>query len=169
MKKSKIVSTCGMMSALAVVIMIIGAVLGVGVYISPMIAGLMLVPVGNAYGKKYHVLMWLCVSVICFMLVTDIEQNLIFFFTFGLYPIIRPLFQKLPEKVGFIAKLVFFTVAFGLIELAVILYLIPQAADPGMMIILIVVSDLCFMIYDKVIPFADAIIDKYLGKIIRKL
>ncbi len=169
MKKSKVVSTCGMMSALAVVIMFIGAITGLGVYIAPMIAGFIIVPVGNAYGKKYHIMLWLCISIICFMLITDIEQNLIFFTTFGLYPIIRPFFQKLPEKIGFIAKLIFFTIVFGLVELLVIWVLVPQAADSIMMILLIITSDICFMLYDRLIPYADAVIEKYLGKIIKRL
>jgi len=169
MRKSKVVSTCGVMSALAVVIMFIGAITGLGVYIAPMIAGFIIVPVGNAYGKKYHIMLWLCISIICFMLITDIEQNLIFFTTFGLYPIIRPYFQKLPQKAQLIAKLAFFTIVFGLVELLVIWVLVPQAADSIMMILLIITSDVCFMLYDRLIPFADAIIDKYLGKIIKRL
>ena len=54
-------------------------------------------------------------------------------------------------------------------ELLVIWVLVPQAADSIMMILLIVMSDVCFMLYDRLIPYADAIIEKYLGKIIKKL
>ena len=40
MKKTKAIALGGIMSAMCVVIMLLGAVIGVGVYVAPMIAGI---------------------------------------------------------------------------------------------------------------------------------
>jgi hypothetical protein len=78
MKQSKIIADCGMMTAVSVVIMILGSILGLGMYASPMIVGLCLIPIGNKYGKKYHILSWVAVSILCFILIANVEQNLMF-------------------------------------------------------------------------------------------
>ena len=40
MRKSNVIASCGMMAALSVVLMILGAALGLGLYLSPMLGGL---------------------------------------------------------------------------------------------------------------------------------
>ena len=85
MKQAKRIAECGMMTALSIVVMVVGAVLGIGLYASPMIAGLLLIPLGRKYGVRYHLALWLAVSLLCFLLVPEIEQNLVYFSFFGSY------------------------------------------------------------------------------------
>ena len=75
MRKSNVIAHCGMMAALSIVVMILGAALGLGLYISPMIAGLCLVPIGQKFGEKYQWMLWAVVSLLCFILVPEIEQT----------------------------------------------------------------------------------------------
>ena len=159
---------CGMMAALSVVVMALGAALGLGMYVSPMIAGICLIPVGNAYGKKYQTMLWIAVSILCFILVPNIEENLMYLCLFGCYPIIRPYFQKLPNGIRFVAKLAFFTVVFAGLELLIMSVLVPETMGVGMMIALIVLGDVTFMMYDFVLPRAELLLSKRLGNFIKR-
>ncbi|MBQ9166597.1 MAG: hypothetical protein IJX71_06730, partial [Oscillospiraceae bacterium] len=92
MKETRKLALGGMMAALSIVILMVGASIGIGTYAAPMLAAPLLSPVGRAMGKKYHVLLWIAVSLLSFLLVADVEQNLMYLCLFGLYPIIRPWF-----------------------------------------------------------------------------
>ena len=74
--ETKRIALCGVMAALSVVILLLGAVLGLGIYLAPVVAGLILVPVGRSYGAKSQIMLWLAVSVLAFLLVPDIEEKL---------------------------------------------------------------------------------------------
>ncbi len=167
MRQSKMIAMCGMMAALSVVVMALGAAVGLGMYVSPMLAGVCLIPVGNAYGKKYQTILWVAVSVLCFILVPNIEENLMYLCLFGCYPIIRPYFQKLPNAVRFMAKLLFFTIVFAALEVLIMRVLVPETIGVWMMAALIVLGDITFMMYDYVLPRAELLLSKRLGKYIK--
>ena len=95
MRQSKTIASCGMAAALSVVVMIIGGILGLGMYASPMIAGFLLPPIGKKFGAKYEWTLWGAVSLLCFILVPNAEQNLMYLCFFGLYPLLYPHFEKL--------------------------------------------------------------------------
>lgn len=168
MKQSKRIAMCGMMAALSVVLMALGAALGLGMYVSPLLAGLCLIPIGNAYGKKYQVILWLAVSALSLILVPNIEENLMYLCLFGCYPIIRPHFQKLPKVLRFITKLLFFTVVFTALQLLIVLVLVPEAMGFWMMVTLIVLADVTLMVYDFVLPRIEWILQKRLGRHMKK-
>lgn len=165
MKQSKTIAMCGVMAALSVIVMLLGAALGLGMYLSPMIAGICLIPVGGKYGKKYHVILWLAVSLLSFMLVPNMEENLMFLCLFGCYPIIRPYFQKLPSILKTAVKLLYFNVVFIGLEVLILTVLVPETIGTIMMIILIVLGNLTFVCYDFVLPHMERLLAKYLGKI----
>ena len=52
MKQTRALALCGVTAALAVAVMAAGGVLGIGTYISPLIAGMCLLPVGSLLGEK---------------------------------------------------------------------------------------------------------------------
>lgn len=168
MKQSKRMAMCGMMAALSVVLMVIGGALGLGMYVSPLLAGLCLIPIGNAYGRKYQIILWLAVSVLSLILVPNIEESLMYLCLFGCYPILRPQFQKLPKALRFIAKLLFFTIVFTALQLLIVLVLVPEATDFWMMVTLIVLADVTLMLYDFVLPRIEWIVQKKFGKQIKE-
>lgn len=162
--KTKTIAMCGMMAALAVVVMVLGAALGLGIYLSPMVAGLCLVVVGSAYGRKYHAALWLVVSALSFMLVPDVEENLMFFCLFGCYPMVRPAFEKLPRLLRFVVKVVYFAVVFGALELLVVLVLVPEPMGAVLWVVLEVLAVVTCMVYDFVLPRAEFLLQKRIGK-----
>ena len=161
MKQSKIIATCGMMTAFAVVIMVSGALLGIGMYASPMIAGLSLVPIGEKFGKKYHASVWIAVSLLSFMLIPEIEQNLMFLCVFGSYPILYSYFQRINPKIRIAAKLLYFNVVIVTLEYVIMTLLVPEVFDFGWLIVLLVGANFVFICYDKIIPNTGKIMKKF--------
>lgn len=167
MKESRRIACCGMMSALSVVLMLVGSVLGVGMYASPILAGLCLLPIGREYGRKYQIIMWLSVSVLCFMLVQGVEQNLMYFAVFGIYPVIRPAFERLGKPAHMIAKLGFFNAVVVAVEALVMMVLVPEALGAPMLIALLLMGNLVFVLYDFMTPRFEFLLSRYLKRILK--
>lgn len=117
---------CAMMAALSVVLMVLGAVLELGMYACPLFAGLCFIPVGQKYGRKFHWTLYAAASILCFLLVPNMEENLMFAGLFGWYPIVRPGLQRLPKVLGWVCKLLIFNGAVTAIEWLVVTVLAPE-------------------------------------------
>lgn len=167
MNQTRKIALCGMMSALSVVIMAIGAVLGIGIYAAPMLAGLLLLPLGITLGRKEQLLVWISASLLCLMLIGDWEQNLMYLCLFGPYPILYPLFQKLPKGLRLMAKLAFFNLVTIAAEALVLLVLVPEPLNAGMILALLAVGNLTFLLYDRLIPLYALILHKHLNRIFK--
>ena len=164
MRKSNMIAHCGMMAALSIVVMILGAALGLGLYISPMIGGLCLVPIGQKFGEKYQWMLWAVVSLLCFILVPEIEQNLMYLTLFGLYPILQPRFEQLPRGLKWPCKLLYFNLVVVAVEALIMLLLVPEAMTPWMAVIMLLLGNAIFLMYDYLVPRAHLLFRKYLGK-----
>ena len=165
MNQSKRIAECGMICALCVVIMIVGAVLGIGLYASPMFAGLFLIPLGKKYGQKYHLALWLAVSIISFLTVAEIEQNLMFLCFFGCYPILQPHFHKIKTTLlRRLAKGIYFNAVILAVEMLVMYVLVPEAVTFWIMFTFMLLFNLTFICYDFVIPRFELLLNKYVGK-----
>ena len=130
---TKRMATCSMMAALSVVLMVLGAILELGMYACPLFAGLCFIPIGQKYGRKYHITLYVASSILCFLMVPNMEENLMFAGLFGWYPIVRPSLQKLPKILRWICKLAIFNVVVIAIEWLVMAILVPEvmgAVDP---------------------------------------
>ncbi len=164
MRASKVIASCGMMAALSVVLMLLGAALGLGLYISPMLAGLCLIPIGRKFGAKYQWMLWAVVSFLCFLLVPEVEQNLMYLTLFGLYPILYPLFYRLPRRLVWPCKLLYFNLVAVGVEALVMLVLVPEPIPPVMAVIMIILGNAIFLMYDFLVPRAHLLFQKYLGR-----
>ena len=158
MRKSRTMATCAMVSALCVVLMILGGILELGMYAAPMFAGLCLIPVGKLFGKKYQIMVWITVSALCFLLVPHAEQNLIFAAFFGWYPIVRSRLEKLPRGISFLCKLLVFNGSIIAIEALVMLVLVPEILGGGFLAVLLILANITFVLYDFVIPKMEIIL-----------
>lgn len=168
MRQSKIIATCGMTAALSVAIMIIGGVLGLGIYVSPMIAGFCLMPIQQKYGARYAWMLWAAVSLLSFILVPDAEENLMYFAFFGLYPLLWPHFEKLPKTLRRVCKFLYFNIVVIAVELLIMLVLVPETMSWVMNLILLVMGNFVFLCYDFLLPRNAVVFQKYFGKIAKK-
>lgn len=157
---AKRMALCAMMVALCVVLMVLGAILELGMYVAPLLSGLLLIPVGKLYGKKYHIVVFAASALLCFLLVPNMEENLVYAGFLGWYPILRPLLQKLPKWLRWIVKLVVFNVLIVAIEALVMLVLAPEAMEGIFLWILLVLANVVFVTYDIMLPRLEGLVER---------
>ena len=158
MEQTKRLTICAMMAAVSVVLMLLGAVLQLGTYAAPLLTGMVLIPIGNRYGRKYQVMLWLVISALCFMLIPAAEQNMMFVGLFGWYPIAYPTLQKLPRLVRMLIKLLLFNGVVIAMEALLLWVIAPEAMELGMMLLLLALGNVTFLLYDYLIPKTELIL-----------
>ncbi len=161
---AKRMAACAMTAALGVVLMLLGGILELGMYACPLLIGLVLVPLGETYGRKYHVLVYAAISILCFLLVPNVEENLVFAGFFGWYPILRPTLQKLPPLLRWGAKLLLFNAAVIAVEWLVMAVLAPEAMDAVWLWVLLAMGNVLFLAYDHLIPRTDILLRRLLRR-----
>ena len=157
---AKAMATCSMMAALSVVLMALGAVLELGMYACPLFAGLCFIPIGQKYGRKYHISLYVVSSILCFLLIPNMEENLMFAGLFGWYPIVRPSLQKLPKVLRWIAKLAIFNAVVVAIEWLVMTVLVPEAIGGILLWVLLILGNITFLAYDFMIPRLEVLVGR---------
>lgn len=151
---------CAMMTALCVVLMVLGAVLELGMYACPLFAGLCFIPVGQKYGRKYHVTLFAASALLCFLLVPNIEENLVFAGFFGWYPMVRPVLQKLPGVLRWICKVLLFNAVIIAVQWLVMTVLVPEMMGTIMLLVLLAMGNLLFVVYDLLVPRAEMLLGR---------
>ncbi len=165
MKETRKLAFCSMIVAVSVVLLLFGAILDLGMYAAPLFAGLTLPPVGRELGRKHHLMMWIAISVLGFILVPNIEENLMYAVLFGPYPILRPLFQKLKKLPRILLKFTYFNIVVVAVEALVMLVLVPESLGTALSIALLLLGNITFIVYDFLIPRAEIILCHYLKRI----
>jgi len=151
-KKTKVIAGSAMMTALSTVLMLLGSVMELGMYAVPMSVGLIHIPFGKKYGRKYQAMVFAAVSLLSFMLVPSIEQNLMYAGFFGWYPLVRQLLERFKNPLKLILKLIIFNAAIIAVEAAVMLLFVPETIGKWLLIALLAVGNLCFILYDRLMP-----------------
>lgn len=164
-KQAEVVAACGVAAALGVVLMLLGSFLGLGMYVSPMLTGLCLAPIGRRWGTKYQLVLWVAVSLVCLMVVPDVEENLMFAGFFGWYPAARPKLERLPPVWRWPAKLAVFNGPVIALELLVVLALVPERIGLLSGLALLALGNAVFILYDKAIPHIEMLMSAYLKKL----
>ncbi len=160
MEQTKRLTVCAMMAAVSVVLMLLGAVLQLGTYAAPLLTGMLLIPIGNRYGRKYQAMLWLVISALCFMLIPSVEQNMMFAGLFGWYPIVYPTVQKLPKFLRLIVKLLLFNGVVIAMEALLLWVIAPEAMELGMVLLLLALGNVTFLLYDYLIPKTELILQR---------
>lgn len=101
---------CGVLGALAVVLMLLGGIIPVAVYCSPMLASLLLVPLLELVPRKLCVCWYAAVAALALLLAPDKETALVFAFL-GWYPIAREPLGRLPKVLRIVLKFLIFNAA----------------------------------------------------------
>lgn len=107
------VAFCSLMAALGAVLMLTGGLIPVMTYCSPLLAGVLLIPVLREHGRKWAWLTWIVTAALSLILSADKEAAFFYLFL-GYYPILKPLFDRVrPKPLALISKLLFFALAIG--------------------------------------------------------
>ena len=163
MIQAKRMAFCGVMTAVGVVLLMLGGYLGIGTYAAPMVVGLLILPGGKRWGVKYQVLLWLAISLLALFLVSDLEESLMFLCFFGWYPIAQPALNRLPSAVRWVAKFLAFNIPVVAVEAALILLFVPEDMGAGLLIALSVVGNVLFIVYDHAIQRVEQKLSKRLN------
>ena len=155
-----------MTAAVGVVLMLLGSFMGLGMYMAPIFVGWCLMPVGQKYGVRYQTMLWLVIGLLSLLLVSDMEQNLMFVGFFGWYPIIRAKLQKLPRVLRLCLKLLLFNVVIVALESVVLMFLVPEALEAWLAILLLAVGNLTFLFYDYAFPVFELLAEHYLKRLL---
>lgn len=94
MRESSKASLCGIVSALAVVIMLSTYLSPLLVYTAPPFAGLLLLIIVNELGYKWSLGSYVTISLLSVFLIADKESAVFFTFFFGYYPILVVFLNK---------------------------------------------------------------------------
>ena len=112
-KRSWAVAFCALMAALGAVIMTAGGLIPIATYCSPMIAGVLLIPVMSELNNRWAWMTWAVTSALALLLSVDREAAFLYLFL-GYYPILRPYLDAVRSApLRFLLKLLFFSLTLG--------------------------------------------------------
>ena len=168
MKQSRRLAFCGMTTALAIVVQVLGGWLGLGTYICPMLAGLLLLPIGREWGGRWQLAVWLAVGLLDLVLVSDLEESLMFLCFFGWYPVLYARLNKLPKLWRWPVKLGLFNAVIIPLEALLMLVIAPESIQPVLVAVLLVLGNLVFICYDQLLPRMTELYERRLRPILKK-
>lgn len=151
MKDTKKITLSAMLTALGVVIMLLGAVIEMLDLTVGAIASLIVVFVLVEIGKPYHWLVWLCTSLITALIYPGSALWIEYFLIFGIYPILKAYIERLPKWSWWPVKLVYINAVVGMLALAMEKLLgIPFFEDEGvwMRVLFWALLNVAFVMYD---------------------
>jgi hypothetical protein len=107
------VAFCSLMAALGAVLMLTGGLIPVMTYCSPLLAGVLLIPVLREHGIKWAWLVWLVTAALSMILSADKEAALFYCFL-GEYPIAAKRIRQIrPRALAFFCRLLYVVLALG--------------------------------------------------------
>lgn len=146
----------GLLTALAVITMLLGSVLGVMTYVAPTLAGIILYPLKLEHGNKTAWSAFAASSILALLIVPDREMSFFFVFFFGFYPIIYASIMKLRSVVlRWIIKMLSFNASIVVVYTILLKVLVSQAVidslseeTPTSIVVMWVVGNITFVLYD---------------------
>ena len=111
MKNTVKITSCGVISALATVLLL-GTNIPIFLYTVPALVGILFMVPAIEFSAKWAFLCYLITSVIGVILPTEREALVMFIGIFGYYPILKMLLERLPNKaLSYSLKFIIFNVA----------------------------------------------------------
>lgn len=164
----------GVMTGLALAIMLATLLLPSMTYALPMVAGALLVIPCIEFGTGAALTAYVAVSILSFILPVDKEAALMFVLLFGLYPILKKYFEQIkPRLIELLVKLLYFNAAaIGAGAAAWFVFRIP--IDDGSLgrwaiPILLAAGNVLFFIYDYTLTLCITVYLRRLQPVFRKI
>ena len=162
---AKSIALGGMMAALALVILLLGGLIGVGIYVAPIVAGILLAVAADRLPAVFRVMLFLVVAILSFLLVPDLEESLLFAAFFGWYPLVADRFSPLRPWLRWMLKLILFNACLIGAEALLMLVLIPATEPWWFLLVLLVLFNVVFLLYDHILPRAKLLLSRLMAKI----
>lgn len=156
-RKSWAMAYCGIVAALCVALMLLGAVIPIAMFIAPAVAGFLIATVCVECGLQMALTAYAAVSLLALLFVPDKEVALIFTALLGYYPLVKPKFERIrPALLRGVCKMLLFNGAvlamYGLIYLLVPMGSISQELRTTAMaatLVTLAMGNVAFLLYDR--------------------
>lgn len=113
-RQSWTIALCALLAALGTALMTAGGLIPIATYCSPLLAGILLLPVLEEFGAKEAWMVWAVTAALSLILSPDKEAGAMYLFLCW-YPIGKPAFDRIrPRALSFFAKLLTFLLALSL-------------------------------------------------------
>ena len=156
--KTRVLALGAILSALAVVVMMLGGLIPAATFCCPMLAGFLTIPILCECGAGMALCAWAAISILSCLLGPDKEAAAIYLFL-GWYPVLRPKLEKLRQPLRFLLKLLIFNCAvFAVYSLLLFVLglesLRAEFSDMGkiMLLVTLVLGNGIFILFDFVLP-----------------
>ena len=156
-RKSWAMAYCGIVAALCVALMLLGAVIPIAMFIAPAVASFLIATVCVECGLQMALTAYAAVSLLALLFVPDKEVALIFTVLLGYYPLVKPKFERIrPALLRGVCKLLLCNGAvlamYGLIYLLVPMGSISQELRTTAMaatLVTLAMGNVAFLLYDR--------------------
>ena len=150
--KSKQMALCGLLTALAVVCMILASAIGIGTFAGPLLAMIALLPLLEEYGPKTALAAYVAAAILGFLIAPELELSLVYA-AFGWYPVLRPRLNRITSRPARLLLKIVICVAVILLLYGVLLNLLGMTADlanaaPLLNLFLLILGVLTFLMMD---------------------
>lgn len=98
MSKSIRVAFCGILTAFCTLLMFLTALVPVGTYALPALAGVLLIVAVIELGTGWAWLVYIASSILSLLIAGDKEAAMLYVVFFGYYPILKAVFEKIQKK-----------------------------------------------------------------------
>jgi hypothetical protein len=156
-RKSWAVALCGVLGALSVAIMLLGAVIPLAMFIAPGVAGILVLFGMEECGRRMALTLYTAISILSILFVPDKEVALVFVFILGYWPLIKAHFDRIRHKgLRIAAKSGLFNLAI-LAMYSLMFLLFPagsvseelKAAGLALTAATLLVGNIAFLLYDR--------------------
>lgn len=154
-----VVALCGLLGALAVVVMLAGEIIPLATFCCPVLVMFLMIPVLHECGRKMAFVWYAAVCVLSLMLTfANPEATLIFIFL-GYYPIVRRAFGRIrPRLMQLVCKLLFFNGSVAVVYCILIFLfrldaVLQEFRQTGTVLLIatVLLANACFFITEQVL------------------
>ncbi len=150
MKKSREIAFLGIISALSVVFLLLGAIVEVLDITSAILASLLLL-IANEELKGKAIMVYFATTIISALFFMFSPLPALEYAIFALYPLIKPLFEKTPRVIAYILKGVYIIFA-SLGSTVLIYFLVPASVEkPYMLAVYVAMFSAVIILFDLLI------------------
>ena len=172
MKTSYKVSLGGIVGALSLVLMLLTSIIPFGTFAFPALAGMMLLCIVIELGYSWAFIVYVVVSVLSLLLLTDKEAALYYIVFLGFYPILKGLIERIRSKaIQYMLKYAVFNICMvTAFYLSIYVFSIPKESfnifNVYLPWVLLLLGNIVFLVYDLCV---SKVVTIYLLKIHKKL
>lgn len=157
-EQSTKIAFCGLIVGVAVVLMLAGGIIPIATYCTPMLAGILLLPVLLEFGQKAALTAYAATALISLILGIDKEASFFFLFL-GYYPIVKWQLDRIKSKpLRLLSKLCIYNLSVVLMYALLGLVLNMEAIvaefsgmGAGLLATFVVLFNVCMLMYDRLL------------------